>query len=1354
MRKHIKTILTIVLSAFLFIGTVNITSHVYAEAGEQSSESLGDAEETSETTSQDDAQETLEESPESSSDTGSENVDETLEDGSGDGADAEEESVIESSEGGQRDVSLQSQEEIKEYYTEKVEEIIQEPDEEVFEISGNESEENSEPVDQTSEEVSDTSDVDIPELKQYCVDNNLKLVAVIDTGVSEEYSSYRINFTDEDDEDLSGHGTLIAKHIIENADGKAVIMSLKAFTSTGKGTIANVMKALQYAEDQQVDIINMSFSTARDENNEDKKTFESYCTELAKNGITLVVAAGNNSMDSKYFLPASAEGVISVGAVTSENVKQEKSNYGAKYYEIADTTSEAAGILTGRIASGSELNEEKEREVIIYDSESTDTTIEDSLHISSDDSSSSSTNKWWYYWNYTIKQASSITDITISSDGVELPYYMVLRKYTGTETTVSIPSSDAMNGLGPFTVVLGYNTSSSQTSAKVDTGTIENLTVNCKIVNGNCLFLGNSKLKTIKFNNSNVTTNVTDMFGMFAGCSSLISLDLKNFDTSSVTNMDGMFVGCSSLTSLNLQNISTSKVTDMAYMFEYCTNLTELDLSGFDTNNVTTMYGMFDGCSNLMTIYASILFNTNNVTNSTNMFLNCSNLKNYNSSYYDKTKAISITFGGYLTFVDDIPSSEALLKKGQDFNNCIPSETKKVVFTDISMPDGATAIDVSANQDKSVVAWLGINNKDSTTWYVSSRVIEKKIIFNEDCANMFSYEVNITNIEFNNVDTSNVKSMDSMFMWCASLENLDFRNFDTSNVTTMSHMFNRCTTLQTLDLSSFNTTKVTDMSWMFSMESVDSRLTKIDVSGFDTSSVENMSFMFNQCKSLIELDVSSFDTSKVTTMFCMFDNCNNIRSLDVGNFDTSNVTNMNYMLTNCYGLNSLALFANKATSIADSNYAWTKPSSDTSFARTLSGTTNISIFESLTLSKIKLKKGEIFALSDYKTYSQASGDDYTGNWTAFSEDNHSHGSDLTADISYNGNSYVSLQASYASITDEEWKANPDGIWFVWEKKGTTTYTISYNLNNGTLDNAPTSYTQTDAAISIAAPEKSGYRFTSWSENISTTDWTNGYINEETGENETNETYPNSVYSEKILLKKYSMYSISGTSLGSIRLAVYSTDGTYLGSTTEIKPYIPDQDVYVSVVLCDGCTKENRNAMTIFSLQYVPLTISTGSTGNRTYTANFEKLYTLTVVNAVQGNGGNKAKDFEFDLSYRNSENWDFVLTLPDGSTQTIGDGQSLPTFSLKNGEQATMSNLTYYQLVALKAKLQQVSFASEGYETVFAYDRTTETYLIINTKTIAVPTGNHNNDAYLWLTLIGIAGIVGFVLSRTILKQS
>ena len=41
-----------------------------------------------------------------------------------------------------------------------------------------------------------------------------------------------------------------------------------------------------------------------------------------------------------------------------------------------------------------------------------------------------------------------------------------------------------------------------------------------------------------------------------------------------------------------------------------------------------------------------------------------------------------------------------------------------------------------------------------------------------------------------------------------------------------------------------------------------------------------------------------------------------------------------------------------------------------------------------------------------------------------------HGGDLEHDISYNGNTYVSLAASYSSITDEEWEENPDGIWFV------------------------------------------------------------------------------------------------------------------------------------------------------------------------------------------------------------------------------------------------------------------------------------------------------------------------------------
>ena len=75
---------------------------------------------------------------------------------------------------------------------------------------------------------------------------------------------------------------------------------------------------------------------------------------------------------------------------------------------------------------------------------------------------------------------------------------------------------------------------------------------------------------------------------------------LDNYDASFVTDMGGMFSGCSSLKSLDLSGFDTSSVTDMSGMFSGCSSLVSLDLSGFDTSSVTDMMGMFDmfdGCS-------------------------------------------------------------------------------------------------------------------------------------------------------------------------------------------------------------------------------------------------------------------------------------------------------------------------------------------------------------------------------------------------------------------------------------------------------------------------------------------------------------------------------------------------------------------------------------------------------------------------------------------------------------------------------------------------------------------------------------------------------------------------------------
>ena len=61
--------------------------------------------------------------------------------------------------------------------------------------------------------------------------------------------------------------------------------------------------------------------------------------------------------------------------------------------------------------------------------------------------------------------------------------------------------------------------------------------------------------------------------------SSLISLNLSNFDMSEVTDIGWMFIGCSSLKSLDLSNFYTDSVTcDVEHLFNECINLEYINL--------------------------------------------------------------------------------------------------------------------------------------------------------------------------------------------------------------------------------------------------------------------------------------------------------------------------------------------------------------------------------------------------------------------------------------------------------------------------------------------------------------------------------------------------------------------------------------------------------------------------------------------------------------------------------------------------------------------------------------------------------------------------------------------------------
>ena len=100
-----------------------------------------------------------------------------------------------------------------------------------------------------------------------------------------------------------------------------------------------------------------------------------------------------------------------------------------------------------------------------------------------------------------------------------------------------------------------------------------------------------------------------------------------------------------------IENLNTANVTDMNGMFKGCSNLAELDVTHFNTANVTNMNEMFSDCQTLTTIYVSDEFVTTNITNGNGVFSSCSKLKGaidkYDGNKTDHTYANYKT--GYFT---------------------------------------------------------------------------------------------------------------------------------------------------------------------------------------------------------------------------------------------------------------------------------------------------------------------------------------------------------------------------------------------------------------------------------------------------------------------------------------------------------------------------------------------------------------------------------------------------------------------------------------------------------------------------------------------------------------------------------
>ena len=174
-------------------------------------------------------------------------------------------------------------------------------------------------------------------------------IAVIDTG--SDLANEKYSVIGDDLKDHNGHGTAMVNNILAQTDD-AYVISIKTMADDGTGNVSDICAAVQLATDFEVDIIFMALSF---KDSGDYDAFKNLVKEAQDQKITVIASAGNNSADASKYLPAGLNGVITVGAILSdEGNKSPVSNYGSTvdYYVVANYTSDAASIFAGKYIAG------------------------------------------------------------------------------------------------------------------------------------------------------------------------------------------------------------------------------------------------------------------------------------------------------------------------------------------------------------------------------------------------------------------------------------------------------------------------------------------------------------------------------------------------------------------------------------------------------------------------------------------------------------------------------------------------------------------------------------------------------------------------------------------------------------------------------------------------------------------------------------------------------------------------------------------------------------------------------------------------------------------------------------------
>ena len=420
-----------------------------------------------------------------------------------------------------------------------------------------------------------------------------------------------------------------------------------------------------------------------------------------------------------------------------------------------------------------------------------------------------------------------------------------------------------------------------------------------------------------------VTDKVTNMMGMFHGCSNL----RKTFNfssTANVTDMSYLYANCESLREVNMGTLNTEKVRNMTEIFSGCNNVYQIDVGEMSSKSLTSCSNMFKGVPRSCTIY--IAYDANRIIDV------CPKSDYPNRILVYPASVVVLRSGGdyKLHFVGE----KITLKQGDKYNRYPYSGYDVQIvysgtFVQNRVRSGANVgqsyqemwnrfadrvvevtIDDSFKKIQLINAYGYFKGMNRLTAIKGIGNLTTK--YAKDLGSFFSGCSSLTTIQGSAISTASATRLDNMFKNCAKLTTVNSVQFASSDVAyDMNHMFAGCSSLEDINTNNYpHTGKATDLSYMFYGCS---SLTHVPFINMNTESAEEMTSMFEGCSSLTDFkDISHFNVDNCWQFANMFKDCSQMYELDLSTWNWSSYSSrvIDGMFSGCKALRKLTLGSN------------------------------------------------------------------------------------------------------------------------------------------------------------------------------------------------------------------------------------------------------------------------------------------------------------------------------------------------------------------------------------------------------------------------------------------------------------